>query len=316
MTESNKASEHHPSCSVIMPTFRGGTYLEEAARSVLTQTLEDLELIVVDDGCPENSSSRVARLGDPRVVIHRQENLGATRARNAGLGLARGRAVLFLDADDRLRPDALQRLSAALDARPLATVAYGRAARMDADGHVSGLWQRPLTSREPSGNVLRVLLRHNFIRCPGAALVRASCFQRTQGFNPAAYPGADWELWCRLARLGPFVNIAGGPVVDYRAHPSSMTLRVAEHPLVAMRAVALVFNNPELVGNMSPARLSRLYRRREASVHAWLATECMRAGDLARARDLFKMSLARRPWSPRVVILLLFALARTRPFWF
>jgi glycosyltransferase involved in cell wall biosynthesis len=301
---------------VIIPTFRAGRYIEEAARSVLHQTLEDLELIVVDDGCPEMSSSRVANLPDPRIIVHRQDNRGATRARNAGLGLARGSAVLFLDADDRLRPDALRRLVAALDAHPLAAVAYGRAARMNADGHVVGLWHRSLTSREPSGEVLRVLLAYNFIRCPGAALIRSSCFQRTHGLDPAAFPGADWELWCRLASLGPFVNVRGAPVVDYRAHPASMTLRLADNPAAAMRAIAIVFNNPTLVGEISRTRLSRLYRKREASVHAWLATECMRAGDMARARDLFRTSLTRFPWNPRALILLLFALTRTRPFWF
>jgi cellulose synthase/poly-beta-1,6-N-acetylglucosamine synthase-like glycosyltransferase len=133
LRDANSALGYRPRCSVIIPTFRAGRYIEEAARSVLDQTVEDLELIVVDDGCPEMSSSRVANLPDPRIIVHRQDNRGATRARNAGLGLARGSAVLFLDADDRLRPDALRRLVAALDAHPLAAVAYGRAARMNAD---------------------------------------------------------------------------------------------------------------------------------------------------------------------------------------
>src|SRR5689334_18447957 len=77
-------SRRVPSCSVIIPTFRSGAFIEEAARSVLRQTHSDLELIVIDDGCPEASSARVAALGDRRIVIHRQENRGATAARNAG----------------------------------------------------------------------------------------------------------------------------------------------------------------------------------------------------------------------------------------
>ncbi len=299
-----------------MPAFRAGAYIAEAAASVLAQTIDDLELIVVDDGCPEKSSSRVANLQDPRVIVHCQENRGATRARNTGLGLARGATVLFLDADDRLRRDALQRLCAALDAHPTATVAYGRAARMNADGHVSGLWHRPLATPEPSGSVLRVLLQHNFIRCPGAALIRSSCFERTHSLDPAAFPGADWELWCRLAHLGPFVRVRGNPVVDYRSHPASMTLTVADNPSLALRSVALVFDNPALVRGISRTRLSGLRRKREASIHAWLATECMRAGDMARAEQLFLRSLERSPWSLRVLTLLLFALVRARPPWF
>lgn len=316
MVEVSSAVDRRPRCSVIMPAFRSGAYIEEAAASVLNQTVADLELIIVDDGCPDGSYSRIAQLGDPRVVIHRQDNRGPTHARNAGLALAHGTAILFLDADDRLHRDAVERLWDALAANPVATVAYGRAARVNADGQVSGLWHRPLSVPEPSGDVLRALLHHNFIRCPGAALIRASCFQRTHPLDPSAFPGADWELWCRLAALGPFVSVRGAPVVDYRTHSASLTLKIADDPSINMRSVALVFSNPAIVRRISAQQVSVLYRKREASIYAWLATECMRAGDMTRAEKLFRASLERSPWSPRVLILLLFARARIRPPWF
>jgi hypothetical protein len=226
------------------------------------------------------------------------------------------RAGALLDPDDRLRLDALGRLWSALDADPTATVAYGRAARIDVDGRTMGLWHRPIATPEPSGRVLGVLLRHNFIRCPGAALIRSSCFERTHPFDPAAFPGADWELWCRLANLGPFAALRGAPVVDYRTHPSSITLGLAEAPCKAMRPIALVYDNPSLVGQLSPARRTALRRKREASMYAWLATECLRAGDTTRASRLFLMGLQCSRWNLRLRTLWLFARAGRRPPWF
>jgi glycosyltransferase involved in cell wall biosynthesis len=309
-------SVQRPKCSVIMPAFRSAAYIEEAARSVLEQTVGDLELIVIDDGCPQRSWELVEKLHDARVIIHRQDNRGATAARNVGLQMARGDCVLFLDADDRLRRDALRRLSVALDTNPQASVAYGRAARMDANGQGLGYWSRPITSREPSGEVLANLLRQNFIRCPAAALIRAACFSHTHGLDTAAFPGADWELWCRLANLGRFVALRGTPVVDYRSHAGNITLTVAAEPTVALRSIALVYDNPALMRGLSARRRSAWRRKREASAYAWLATECMRVADLSHAEQLFRSSRKLAPCNVRVAVLLLFARARLRPPWF
>jgi glycosyltransferase involved in cell wall biosynthesis len=93
--------------SVIMPAFNAGKFIDEAIASVLSQSLTDWELIVVDDGSVDGTAATASRKSDPRIRVLSQSNAGVSAARNAGLDIARGELVTFLDADDRLPPDSL-----------------------------------------------------------------------------------------------------------------------------------------------------------------------------------------------------------------
>lgn len=100
--------------SVIIPCYNAGDYLAPCLRSVLAQTMEDFELLVIDDGSTDDSlavAQRIAR-GDARMRVFHQENRGVCAARNRGLDAARGEYVTFVDGDDLLAPDALERMLA------------------------------------------------------------------------------------------------------------------------------------------------------------------------------------------------------------
>ena len=100
--------------SVIVPCYNAGAYLEPCLRSVLAQTMDDLELLVIDDGSTDGSlavAREIAR-GDARVRVFHQENRGVCAARNRGLDAAQGEFVAFVDGDDLLPPDALERMLA------------------------------------------------------------------------------------------------------------------------------------------------------------------------------------------------------------
>lgn len=90
-----------PLFSVVIPVYNRAAELADALRSVLTQTEQDFEIIVVDDGSTDDPRKTVDDAGDPRVRYCRQDNRGGGAARNAGIDLARGRFVAFLDSDDR-----------------------------------------------------------------------------------------------------------------------------------------------------------------------------------------------------------------------
>ena len=100
--------------SVIVPCYNAGAYLEPCLRSVLAQTMGDLELLVIDDGSTDGSLSVVQEIarGDARMRVFHQENRGVCAARNRGLDAARGEYVTFVDGDDLLPPDALERMLA------------------------------------------------------------------------------------------------------------------------------------------------------------------------------------------------------------
>ncbi len=99
----------HPAVSVVLPVYNTGPYLEETVRTLLAQTLHEIEIVAIDDGSTDESGQTLARLAaeDPRIRLFRQENQGLSAARNRALEEVRGKYVLFMDSDDLLEPDTL-----------------------------------------------------------------------------------------------------------------------------------------------------------------------------------------------------------------
>jgi glycosyltransferase involved in cell wall biosynthesis len=203
------------SVSVVIPCFDQGRYLGEAIASALAQVRADVEVIVVDDGSTDETP-RVAA-AHPSVRYIRQANAGTAAARNRGLREARGELVLFLDADDRLRPDAIATGAAWLEAHPGAAFVAGHVWLIDADG-VAG--PQPVQDHEAPGYA--ALLRDNWIWTPGVVLYRRDAVEAAGGFDAGAGGSADYDLNVRLARRHAF-GCHHQIVLDYRQHAASMT---------------------------------------------------------------------------------------------
>lgn len=107
-----------PRISVVIPLFAQGAYVERALRSVLAQGHADLEIIVVDDGSPDDGPLRVERCQDPRLRLLRQSHGGVSRARNAGIMAATGEWLAFLDADDEWLPNFIGEMLDAVQRHP------------------------------------------------------------------------------------------------------------------------------------------------------------------------------------------------------
>ena len=102
---------NNPKVSVIIPVYNTEAYVEQTLRSIMGQTLRDIELIVVNDGSTDGSLSVLERIatGDDRIRRYTQPNKGLSQTRNAGIARARGEFIYFMDSDDLLEPDALER---------------------------------------------------------------------------------------------------------------------------------------------------------------------------------------------------------------
>ncbi|MCZ2155754.1 MAG: glycosyltransferase family 2 protein, partial [Bryobacterales bacterium] len=98
-----------PAVSIIIPAFNAAPWLKDAVHSVLAQSYRDWELIVVNDGSTDGTSALAKSFNDPRIRVIDQTNAGVSAARNAGMAAAQGNLFAFLDADDAMLPETLNR---------------------------------------------------------------------------------------------------------------------------------------------------------------------------------------------------------------
>jgi teichuronic acid biosynthesis glycosyltransferase TuaG len=191
----NSADQKH-TVSVIMPTFRGGSNLISAVKSVLRQTYPDWELVIVDDASPDDTWETICRYmrDDPRVVGVRQEkNGGPARARNAGLRIATGRYVAFLDSDDLWLPEKLERQVKFMQESG-AALSFTWYERIDNSGLPEGR-----VVRAPSEVGYFDLLRSNRIGCLTAMYDSDVCGKPPM---PDIRVHQDWAYWLALTRDG------------------------------------------------------------------------------------------------------------------
>jgi glycosyltransferase involved in cell wall biosynthesis len=205
-----------PLVSVIIPCFNQACYLPESIGSALAQSHPHVEVIVVDDGSTDDTAAVAARHQGVRCL--RQPNRGLAEARNAGLAASRGDFVVFLDADDRLLPDAIAWGVRALEDRPAAALAFGRARVVAADG--SPMFTAPAEPVPP--DAYASLLRSNPIWTPALALFRRDALDRAGGFDPRLNAAADYDLYLRIARHFPLAAHTG-LVAEYRHHGAAMS---------------------------------------------------------------------------------------------
>jgi GT2 family glycosyltransferase len=204
-----------PLVSIVIPCFNQARYLGDAIESAWKQTYPHLEVIVVDDGSTDDTA-RVAE-AHPGVACHRQANAGTAAARNRGLAESQGAFVLFLDADDRLLPEAASIGVDALQRHPEAAFVTGHVRLMRGDGTP---WLVPEQGHETPG--YEALLRDNFIWTPGVVLYRREALEAAGGFDPWAGGSADFDLNVRIARERP-IACHHQVVLDYRQHDANMT---------------------------------------------------------------------------------------------
>jgi glycosyltransferase involved in cell wall biosynthesis len=212
--------------SVIVPAYNAESFITETIESVIAQTLQNWELIIVDDGSTDKTVFIAEQFcSDARITVIRQKNAGVSAARNAGLLLAKGRYVAFLDADDVWLPENLvQKLSLLeLPENSSAVLAHAAVENIDSNSKRSGE-----INAGKSGHVLNDLLSWNGTVVPGPSsiVVRRAAAEKIGGFDIDLSTAADQDFFFRLAELGPF---AAAPEVLslYRLHPNNMHRNIA-----------------------------------------------------------------------------------------
>ena len=209
--------EAAPLVSVVIPCYNQARFLGEAIESVLAQSYPHFEVIVVDDGSTDNTSEVAASYAGVRCI--RQDNQGLAGARNTGIRESKGSYLVFLDADDRLLPDALKVGVEWLKARPECAFVSGLYRLIAADGSpLPPIREQPCPDKEQ----YMEMLRGEYIITPAVIMHRRSVFEAVGGFDSSVNAAADYDLCLRVARRFP-VYCHGEVVLEYRLHDSNMT---------------------------------------------------------------------------------------------
>src|SRR5689334_4556346 len=198
--------------SVIIPCYNQGQYLDEAVQSVLGQTCEDFEIIIVDDGSTEEDTRRILDgYKRPKTRLIRTTNKGLANARNTGIDASTGKYILPLDADDKIGLTYLEKAVALLDLNENIGIVYSKA---DFFGDVSGSWDLP-RYHFPD------ILYGNLIFC--SAFFRKCDWAKVKGYDPCMiYGWEDYDLWLSLIALGKEVVCIPETLFFYRRRSKSM----------------------------------------------------------------------------------------------
>jgi hypothetical protein len=288
---------------VVTPAYNVVRFIGDAVTSVRAQTHRDWTLSVIDDGSSDGTAEVVAAAAtqDTRVRLIRQPNGGVSAARNRALVAIDADAVLFLDGDDWLAPDAMTRLAATLETDGDAIAAYGAYSFVSEDGtRVVGRKSGPF----PQGDILERLLVQNLFANGGHVLVRRAAATAAGGFRGDLAYGEDWEYWCRLAAVGRFAVVPGtAPLLFVRQRGGSAYLRMAADPASFAPCMAAIFDNPAIRARLGVARAAALRRRTEAE-NGWIVgRELIRHRRVAEGRAWLRRSFAAHPSAKRALLL-------------
>lgn len=176
--------------SIIMPAHNSASYIADSINSLLSQTYNNMEIIIVDDGSTDNTAVLISGIANQSISVRYiyQKNLGPSAARNRGIKEARGEFIAFLDADDICMPDRIEQQMKALMAEPDAGLVFCRMNSMAAAKEIKGK------------NFIKKLLIRNYIGSASVVMVKKECFDKVGLFDETLAVAEDWDMWLRIAR--------------------------------------------------------------------------------------------------------------------
>ncbi|MGH1335040.1 MAG: glycosyltransferase family 2 protein [Aureispira sp.] len=211
---------YSPLVSIIIPAYKAANYIEETINSVLQQTYQNLELIVVDDGSPDHQSDLIWPFveADKRVQYIQQPNSGVSVARNNGFSHSKGEFIAFLDADDVWLSQNLEKKLALFAQDKELGLVHSDLAVIDSHSALTGE-----TKSGKAGYILDDLLawKGTCVPTPSSILVQREVVTKVGGFDPHLSNAADQEFFFRVAKV---YKIGRVPAVTwhYRVHDNNM----------------------------------------------------------------------------------------------
>ena len=282
-----------PKVSIIIPTYNRSSLVKETVYSVLKQTLQDFEVLVIDDGSTDNTGQVVADIKDNRIKYFHKNNGGVSSARNLGLKNAQGQFICFLDSDDLWPNNFLQTMTANLQNNPQYGAAYCMRTLLFQDGSKKSSYQKEFFS---SGQITEKLFRKTFIQ------TSAICFRKKilEGifFDESLTNGEDVDAWLRVSTRTKFLFVPDIQII-YRQQTASLD-SPPFHPKYCNRIRVLERFYFRLGGNKYIPRKTAIrkisYAYRSAAKKAY-NNSCRKA-----AIELIKTALQYQKWQIRLYL--------------
>jgi glycosyltransferase involved in cell wall biosynthesis len=295
-----------PLVSVIVPAYKVTPYIAETLDSLLAQTFQDFEIVLVNDGCPDSEAlERVLEPYRSRIIYVRQDNQGLSCARNAAIrsGTAT-KYIALLDGDDKWHPEYLEVQTGIMEQDSSIDVLYSDAF-VFGDGPGSG---RLLTEMWPShGEVTVQALLDQTCTVMISVLARRAIVEKVGLFDTTVKPSGseDFDLWFRILKAGGRISYHQRPLVYYRRRPTSLSSNSVAICQSFIHVLSNLLQRPDL----SPAERSRI-EQRLAGVEGEL---CWEQGRLAISRGdareaIEKLACANRTFRTRRLNLIIAAL--------
>ena len=209
-------SMNSPLVSILMPCYNNADYIGEAIESILCQSLQDFELIVLDDCSTDNSAEIISSFADKRIFYHHNEqNMGLANNLNIGIRMARGKYIARMDGDDISLPDRLKTQIDFLETHPdIALCSCG----MEMFGKDNMVWIRQADYEQ----VKITMLFYSPILHASSVWRRASFERHNLYYRQDAFPAEDYDLWARAVFHCKLVNIPQ-VLYKYRIHGEQVT---------------------------------------------------------------------------------------------
>jgi len=285
----------NPEVSVIIPTYNRAHLIKRGIQSVLNQTYQNFEIIVVDDGSTDNTEEEVKNFNNKKIrYIRVNENKGAASARNTAIKVAQGDYIAFQDSDDEWFPNKLERqMEVFKNASPKVGVVY------------TGSWlvrnnkriYLPLfIGKHREGNIYKELFEERIARIPTpAVIVKKECFNRAGMFEERFPSLTDWELWLRISKYYEFKYI-NEPLGTIYYTPNSVSTDLNAH--IQARKLILEKHFEEFKKN------KKLLARYLFNIGAGLCS----SGKIAEGRRYFLKSFKVLPSDARSLLIILISL--------
>jgi len=293
-----------PKVSIIIPTYNYGRYIQKAIDSVLAQTFQDFEIIVVDDGSIDNTREIIECQYKDKVRYFYQEHKGAPAARNRGIEESKGEYLVFLDADDYFLPENLEKKIKFLDTHPKYGWVYSDGYFIDETTQKKERASVRLGYNKlgvKAGNILRELLIKPIIPTL-AVMIRKECLEKVGDFDERLPCLQDYDLWIRVASLYS-VGYIDEPLYVKVLHRESISNRTDKEEGYKARLYLIEkieANYPSVVKD-----IDWRWKKIKADIYNFLAYRALREDNLRRFITYALRSISCYPFQRLIYITML-----------